>query len=166
MPEKNNKWNLLCLRAEMTHQYYFNSSEASSIKFYEKQTSKYNPFSNPQDNGFETSFKNVGNQKSNVIGVQQKKPGLSFSEKNITYCRMSPTCNKLSDRSGFQCEKGRPRIETKSSDIRRNVQNSWNAKHSLSYQLPAYRNHTQSVLQEMKCNNKGPKIFMHSEHFA
>ena len=37
----------------MTHQYFWvNSSEASSIKFYEKQTSKYNPFSNPQDNVF------------------------------------------------------------------------------------------------------------------
>lgn len=67
----------------MTHQYYFwvDSSEASSIKFYEKQTSKYNPFSNPQDNGFETSFKNVGNQKSNVIGVQQKKRDYLFQRK-------------------------------------------------------------------------------------
>ena len=118
VPEKSDKWNLLFQRAEMIHQYFgVNSSEDSSIKFYEKQTSKYNPLSNPQDNGFEISSENVGNQKSNIIGVKQKNTGLSFSEKNRTYCRISPTCNKLSDRSTFQSEKGLLRIETKSSDI-------------------------------------------------
>lgn len=67
---------------------------------------------------------------------------------------MSPTCDKLSDRSGFQCEKGLLRIETKSSDIRRNVQNSWNAKQSLSYQLPAYGNQTQrDEMQQQRTKN-------------
>ena len=62
---------------------------------------KNNPFSNRQHNVFEMSSENKEKQKLNIIWITQRDMGLSSSEGNRNYFRISPKCNELSDRSGF-----------------------------------------------------------------